>query len=201
MTTFSKYMTYKIKSLYNSDNTCRLSKTIYLSSNNQLSKILIILQNPTKDNTPNCIYKTLIDKFINDINYKDNIYSICIINLISIISSDIKSELLLYDNNNILNILEENKLYILNLISKNNYNEIFIGCGQHFVNFETNIKKFIFKLYKDIIIQISLNNCSKIKYFGKFVYNNLIPCCCCKRNNNTFTDTTIEDLLLKLKKL
>ena len=104
----------------------RYSKLIILDEN-KTEKICIILQNPSNnDNNLSSNYNKII-KLISEQN--DNIHSIILINLFARIEADIKNwkniyQLIDQDENN-------NMIYIKNNIFNINYNEYYLGYGQH----------------------------------------------------------------------
>ena len=100
---------------------------VYYSNNFQKDNMIILLQNPSDDNKKSNTFNKIINKFKNN-----NLYSLTIINLFSIIDSNI-------DNHN-YNIIFNNEMNELNIkIIKDKMLQLqpttlILGSGQHLID-------------------------------------------------------------------
>ena len=154
--------TCNITEIFSLNRLFRYSKLIILDET-KTNKICIILQNPSdKDNKLLSNYNNII-KLISEQN--NNIHSIILINLFARISANIKKW------NNIYQLIdhdeENNMIYIKNNIFNINYDEYYLGYGQHIQYICT---KNIFRpIYcKFLSILLSLENIIMKKFHSEY---------------------------------
>ena len=159
---------YKTEICCSIDNNNRYWKKIFISDDENKLKILIFLQNPSNDKNIGTLEK-LIKKFLEPHeNYKDNIYSITFINVYSKIDTKIKNWNDLYFNNTILTDYEKSNVDAIKILLLNeNYDECYIGCGQHPCTKGPQIKKYFLETYKKIV-NMMLNKIISFKGFYDF---------------------------------
>ena len=156
---------YKIEICISIDSNNRYWKEIFISDDENKLKILIFLQNPSKDEKEGTLIK-LINKFLECENYRDNIYSITFINVYSKIDTKIKK----WDSKILTEYEKSNVDAIKILLLTKNYNECYIGCGQHLCTLGEKgkqIKKYFLETYKNIV-NMMLNRIISFKGFWEF---------------------------------
>lgn len=189
----NSFFDYQTIEIFSNDKIHRYRKTIMINKNNNLN-IAILLQNPSEDdNSEFNIIKIIFDIF--NKNKYNNIRSVTIINLVSVITKLTDKNLIKknYNNNNIE--------YIKKLLNITDYNEIFIAVGQHLIN--QGLTKIFNETYKKIMFLI-FEKKIKLKYFGIFVKNkniksiyNKIPCCPTRKSNNLIKLLDLDKNIVK----
>jgi hypothetical protein len=196
---------YKTEICYSIDNNNRYWEKIFISDDENKLKILIFLQNPSNDKKIGTL-KKLIKKFLEYENYKDNIYSITFINVYSKIDTKIKNWNDLYFNNTILTDFEKSNVDAIKiLLLKENYDECYIGCGQHPCTLGKKgqqIKKYFLETYKKIV-NMMLNKIISFKGFYDFTKYHVpdYPYSQKTKYNPIFRDIPIDLLLSKINQI
>jgi hypothetical protein len=193
---------YKTEICYSIDNNNRYWEKIFISNDENKLKILIFLQNPSNDKHLGTL-KKLIKKFLEHENYKDNIYSITFINVYSKINTKITKWNDLYFNNTILTDFEKSNVDVIKiLLLQENYNECYIGCGQHPCTKGQHIKKYFLETYKKIV-NMMLNKIISFKGFYDFTKYHIpdYPYSPKTKNNPIFRDIPIDLLRTKINQI
>jgi len=161
---------FKMQICLSINNNNRYWNKIYISNDSSKLNLLIFLQNPSDDLKVGTL-KKLIHKFIEDDKYIDKIYTITFINVYSKIDKNINNWINLNFDNEILTNEEKQNIDALQiLLLINNYNECYIGPGQHICSFGlkgTHIKKYFLITYTKIV-NMMLNKITIFKGFGNF---------------------------------
>lgn len=184
---------YKIEICISIDSNNRYWKEIFISDDENKLKILIFLQNPSTDEKDGTLLK-LIKKFLECENYRDNIYSITFINVYSKIDTKIKKW-----NSEILTDYEKSNVDAIKiLLLTKNYNECYIGCGQHLCRLGTKdkqIENYFLETYKNIV-NMMLNKIILFKGFLGFTKYHIpdYPYSLKTNYNPKFTDISIDIL-------
>ena len=162
----SKFENYNISEIFSNNNINRFYKYIKINAGNCSVNIMLLLQNPSLDESKNKLSKII--KIL--LSYNPNINSIAIINSSPYIINKFTKE----NIHKFLSMKQENLEFINKILNKMNYDELFIGVGQHALN--CGLKEFntIYKSILNIIKELDLSQI-KLKYFGCLVYNNTIP--------------------------
>ena len=152
---------YDITEIFSLNELFRYSKLIILDRT-KIKRLCIILQNPSNDLKSLSNYCKII-KLLS--NQDDNIHSIIIINLFARIDSDIENwknidQLIDQDEKN-------NMIYIKNNIININYDEYYLGYGQHLqYKLNTTIFRLIYCNFLSILL--SLENILIKKFHSEY---------------------------------
>ena len=166
------FQSYGLFNSLNKEN--RFLKIVEIDNTKSLH-LLICLQNPSKDDN-NCILNKLIKKFYNDHPDYDNISTITIINVSSYITPHLEDIPLNIRSEKYTSYNQENIEVITKLLDSNNYDEIYLGVGQHPLSSKCKLKKEFNQIFPRLINLIKEKQPDKWKYFGKMVKDQLLPC-------------------------
>jgi hypothetical protein len=185
----------KIISCYNISELNRFWIQIYYSDDISKDNIFIIMQNPSNDEKINNTFTKIVKKF-----KEYNLYSLTIINLFSIIETNINKT----NYNKILNDTYNNlNIYII----KEKFNELkpkkcIFGCGQHLIKHIIQCNKKSIEQYKKIIDIIKNSEYRiKVNHFGELVVNESLPKHPLKIKELNITEIDIDILTENLNKL
>ena len=166
------FQSYGLFNSLNKEN--RFLKIVEIDNTKSLH-LLICLQNPSDDGN-NCKLKPLIKKFNNDHPNHDNISTITIINVSSYITPHIEDIDINIRSEKYTSYNQENIEVITKLLDSNNYDEIYLGVGQHPLHNKCKLKKEFNQIFPRLINLIKEEQPNKWKYFGTMVGpNQLLP--------------------------